>query len=66
MPPSPSNLWKQRGLFADLAKIGLKRKRKGPVTEVVSKPAGLERLPALKTWARDVYVSRPIAAAVSL
>ncbi|MCP3920913.1 MAG: UbiD family decarboxylase [bacterium] len=53
MPPSPRSLWQQRGLFADLAKIGLKRRGRGPVTEVVSNPARLTRLPALKTWARD-------------
>ncbi|MFT7169017.1 MAG: UbiD family decarboxylase, partial [Paracoccaceae bacterium] len=35
LPPTPSNLWAQRGLFASLARVGLKRRRRGPVTEVV-------------------------------
>ena len=53
LPPSLGKLWAQRGLFADLAKVGMRRLKKGPVCEVVDRPAGLSRLPALKTWARD-------------
>lgn len=53
MPPSLGKLWSKRGLFGSLAKVGLKRRASGPVTEVIDRPAGLRRLPALKTWARD-------------
>ncbi|MGK0220340.1 MAG: UbiD family decarboxylase [Planctomycetota bacterium] len=53
MPPSLGKLWSKRSLFGSLAKVGMKRRSSGPVTEVIDRPAGLRRLPALKTWARD-------------
>ena len=34
MPPSPSKLWQARDLAADLLRVGLARKRKGPITEL--------------------------------
>ncbi len=62
LPPTPSNLWKQRGLFGALAKVGLKRRRGGPVTEVVEPRPDLSRLPALTTWKRDggPFVTLPL------
>ena len=53
MPPTPGKLWAKRGLFGSLAKVGLKRKRRGPVTEVVQSPPRLSELPATKSWPRD-------------
>ena len=53
LPPSLGRLWAQRGLFKRLAKVGLQRRARGPVTEVVDDPPGLTRLPALRTWERD-------------
>ncbi|MGK0481180.1 MAG: UbiD family decarboxylase [Planctomycetota bacterium] len=62
LPPTPSNLWAQRGLFASLARVGLKRRRRGPVTEVVEDSPDLSRLPALTTWKRDggPFVTLPL------
>lgn len=62
LPPSPSNLWRQRGLFGALAKVGLKRRRRGPVTEVIENDPDLSRLPALTTWKRDggPFVTLPL------
>lgn len=62
MPPSISKLWSKRGLFGSLAKVGIKRRRSGPVTAVVDTPPKLTRLPALKTWARDggPFVTLPL------
>ncbi|MFT4647585.1 MAG: UbiD family decarboxylase [Glaciecola sp.] len=53
VPPSLGKLWQKRSLFSSLAKVGSKLRSQGPVTEVVEKQAGLGRLPAMKTWARD-------------
>ncbi|MCZ6598629.1 MAG: UbiD family decarboxylase, partial [Planctomycetota bacterium] len=53
MPPTPARLWRKRGLFLDLARIGLKRRNAGPVTEVVEREPRLTRLPATKSWPRD-------------
>jgi UbiD family decarboxylase len=63
-PPTPGRLWAQRGLGLELLKVGLKRRRSGPVTEVVERPPGLDRLPALRTWARDggPFVTLPLVA----
>ena len=57
LPPTPRRLFAERGLLLDLARTGLKRRlaarRRGTVTEILERPAALERLPALKTWPRD-------------
>lgn len=62
VPPSLGKLWSKRGLFGSLAKVGMKRRGKGPVTEIVDTPPRLTRLPALKTWARDggPFVTLPL------
>ncbi len=62
LPPTPGNLWAQRGLFGALAKVGLKRRRRGPVLEVVEERPDLARLPALTTWKRDggPFVTLPL------
>ena len=53
LPPTPSKLWAQRDLALSLARVGLKRGRRGPVTRVVERDPDLSRLPALTTWSRD-------------
>ncbi len=53
LPPSPGRVWGQRGLFAALAKVGLRRRIRGPVTQVVQTPPRLSTLPATKSWPRD-------------
>ena len=52
LPPSLGALWRQRGLFLDLARVGLRR-GSGPVAQVVDRPPALDRLPALRSWPRD-------------
>jgi UbiD family decarboxylase len=52
VPPSLGKLWRKRGLFRDLARVGLKQ-RGGPVTEVADAPPRLTSLPATKSWPRD-------------
>ena len=53
MPPTPSRLWGARDVGAELLRIGLRRGRRGPVTEVVTRDVRLDRLPALTTWPDD-------------
>jgi UbiD family decarboxylase len=53
VPPSLGKIWQKRSLFGSLAKVGSKVRGQGPVTQVVEKTAGLDRLPALTTWKRD-------------
>ncbi len=53
VPPTPAKLWAKRGLFGQLAKVGMRRAWRAPVLERVQDEPRLTRLPALKTWARD-------------
>ena len=52
VPPSLGRLWKQRGLLRSLSRVGLARRRRGPVTEVCEAPR-LSQLPAFQSWPRD-------------
>ncbi|MFT7484429.1 MAG: UbiD family decarboxylase [Candidatus Paceibacteria bacterium] len=53
MPPSLSGAWKRRGLFASLAKVGMRQGSRGDILDCVQLQPKLTRLPALKTWERD-------------
>ena len=53
MPPTPSKLWGARDVGAELLRIGMRRGRRGPVTDVVTDDVRLDRLPALTTWPED-------------
>ncbi len=62
MPPTLGKLWQRRGLFAQLAKVGMRTGRKGPILETCDEPPALDRLPALTTWKRDggPFVTLPL------
>lgn len=53
LPPSLGKLWQHRGLLKDLAKVGMKRHARGPVTQFIDKEPQLSRLPLLTTWEED-------------
>ena len=53
MPPTPARLWGARDVGAELFRTGLRRGRRGPVTDVVTGDVRLDRLPALTTWPDD-------------
>ena len=68
MPPTPAKLWAARDVAGALGGIGTRRRRRGPVTEVVTDDVRLDRLPALTSWPEDggafvtlplVYTTRP-------
>ena len=53
LPPSPAAIWGARDLGLELFRVGLKRGRRGPVTDVVTSDVRLDTLPALTTWPDD-------------
>ncbi len=53
LPPKPSALWQHRALALEALKLGTKKVRRAPVTEVVERPARLDELPVLTTWQED-------------
>jgi 4-hydroxybenzoate decarboxylase subunit C len=52
LPPTPAKLWGARDVGRALLRVGLSRRRSGPVAEVVESPR-LDRLPALTCWPED-------------
>ena len=53
LPPTPARLWGARDVALEALRIGLKRRRSGPVTEVVTDDVRLDRLPILTCWPED-------------
>ncbi|MFN2417169.1 MAG: UbiD family decarboxylase [Pyrinomonadaceae bacterium] len=53
LPPKPAALWQHRSLALDALKLGTKKVRRAPVTEVADRPARLDELPVLTTWQED-------------
>ena len=62
MPPTAGKLWGARDLGLEALRIGLARRRRGPVTEVVTSDVRLDRLPALTCWPEDggPFVTLPL------
>jgi UbiD family decarboxylase len=62
LPPTPAKLWGARDVGLELLKVGLKRGRGGPVTEVVTTDVRLDRMPAMTTWPDDggPFVTLPL------
>lgn len=53
LPPTPGKLWGARDLAGEALRIGLSKRNKGPVTEIVTDNVRLDRLPVLTTWPED-------------
>src|SRR3712207_239210 len=55
-------LWQHRALALEALKLGTKRVRSAPVTEVLDRPARLDELPILTTWQEDggPFVTLPL------
>ncbi len=62
MPPTPSKLWGARDVAWEALRVGMKRRGTGPVTEVVTRDVGLDRLPVLTCWPEDggPFVTLPL------
>jgi UbiD family decarboxylase len=53
LPPTPRRLWGARDLAREALRVGLRRRRRAPVRDVVSSEVQLGRLPALTCWPED-------------
>ena len=53
LPPRGAELWKHRALALDVLKLGTRKTKSAPVTEVLERPARLKELPVLTTWQED-------------
>ena len=53
LPPTPAKLWHARDLVPELLRAGQRRRRRGPVTEVLTRTFDLTRLPATTSWPED-------------
>lgn len=53
IPPRASELWRHRKLGYEFFRLGTHVSSRGPVTELVDRPARLNELPVLTTWDRD-------------
>ena len=62
MPPTPAKLWGARDVLGQALRIGLRRGRSGPVTEVTTSDVRLDRLPVLTCWSEDggPFVTLPL------
>ncbi len=62
MPPTAGKLWAARDLAVEALRVGLSRRARGPVTEVVTGDVRLDRLPALTCWPEDggPFVTLPL------
>jgi len=53
LPPTPTTLWQARDLLRETLRVGLRRTRRGPVSDVVSEEVRLDRMPVLTCWPED-------------
>ena len=53
LPPTPAKLWGARDVAMEALRIGLKRGKQGPVTDVVTSDVRLDRLPVITCWPED-------------
>jgi UbiD family decarboxylase len=53
LPPRPAAVWAARRTLRDLLRLGTRRVRRGPVTEVIERPPRLDLLPMLTGWPED-------------
>ena len=57
LPPTPAKLWGARDLAWELTRIGARRVGSGPVTDVIDRPAQLDRLPVILAGRRMAGLS---------
>lgn len=62
LPPTPKSLWGARDVARAALSIGLSRRARGPVTQVVTPDVRLDQLPALTCWPEDggPFVTLPL------
>jgi len=62
LPPTPAALWGARDVAGDLVRLGVRRRRRPAVLDVVSWEPRLDRLPVLTSWPEDggPFVTLPL------
>ena len=69
VPPTLGKLWGARDVPKRLLRVGMKRRSRGPVTEVVDRSANFDALPIITSWPEDggpfltlplVYTEHPV------
>ena len=62
LPPTAGKLWGARDVAGQALRLGLKRVRRGPVADRLSREPRLDRLPALTCWPEDggPFVTLPL------
>ena len=62
LPPTLGRLWSQRDLLGPVLRLGMRRARGGPVTEVREAPPRAGEMPLLTTWEHDggAFVTLPL------
>src|SRR5688500_6465956 len=53
LPPTPQTVWSFRGFALEGLRVGMSRRRTGPVLEAQDRPADLGTLPAITSWPED-------------
>ena len=53
MPPTPGKLWEFRSFGRDALRVGLSRRKTGPILEAGESPADLSQLPVITSWPDD-------------
>jgi 4-hydroxybenzoate decarboxylase subunit C len=62
LPPSPRKIWAMKHLVRQTLRIGLRRKRTGPVLQRQIDPVDLQALPLIKSWPEDggAFITLPL------
>jgi UbiD family decarboxylase len=53
LPPTAAKVWGARDVAREALRVGLRRRRNGPIADVVTDDVRLDRLPALTCWPED-------------
>jgi UbiD family decarboxylase len=69
LPPTPRKLWEARDVGRELWRVGMRRRSRAPVLDVVTSDVRLDRLPVVTSWPEDggpfitlplVYTAHPV------
>src|SRR5271169_1088487 len=62
LPPTASKLWGARDFAREALRVGVKRRRSGPILDVVTDDVRLDRLPVITCWPEDggPFVTLPL------
>ncbi len=53
LPPSLAKLWEKRALLKHMLKVGIKKRKSGPILDSVISPVDLNILPIITSWPED-------------